>query len=227
MESLRPVDVLIIASAIGDVDPSKPEKWKLPVPPAFTNQEVAQVAEWVNDGGALLLIVDYMPVAGMSADLAAAFGVHVSNGYAFDSSGENKLEFSTSAGTLKVHPITEGAALNERVTSVRTFAGTAMLVPDGAHPLLLFPEGAYVVQPKDIPPPDTLPPDDAPRRSISGWSQAAALEIGRGRLVAVGEAAVFSAQRYPNGTVMGMNHPDAQQNKQFLLNVIHWLSGNL
>jgi len=32
------------------------------------------------------------------------------------------------------------------------------------------------------------------------------------------------ADREVEGTVMGMNHPDATQKPQFLLNVMHWLS---
>jgi hypothetical protein len=41
--------------------------------------------------------------------------------------------------------------------------------------------------------------------------------------VVFGEAAMFSAQVQGGKTQMGMNAPDAKQNPQFLLNVIHWL----
>ena len=39
---------------------------------------------------------------------------------------------------------------------------------------------------------------------------------------------MFSAQEYitkDERVLMGMNRPDATQNPQFLLNVMHWLSG--
>jgi hypothetical protein len=37
---------------------------------------------------------------------------------------------------------------------------------------------------------------------------------------------MFSAQvAGPQRNPMGMNHPSAPQNAQFLLNVMHWLSG--
>ena len=39
---------------------------------------------------------------------------------------------------------------------------------------------------------------------------------------------MFSAQvSGPDRRPMGMNHPDAAQEAQFLLNVMHWLSGLL
>jgi hypothetical protein len=43
-----------------------------------------------------------------------------------------------------------------------------------------------------------------------------------------GEAAMFSAQvAGPQRPPMGMKDPAAPQNAQFLLNVLHWLSGSL
>jgi hypothetical protein len=58
--------------------------------------------------------------------------------------------------------------------------------------------------------------------------QGAVLVYGSGRVAAFGEAAMFSAQvsgqeRRP----MGMNMPTASENPQFLLNVVHWLTGLL
>ncbi len=225
--SLQDADVLIVASAVGDIDPRDPQKWKLPVPSAFTDEEILTVVEWVRGGGALLLVVDYMPVAGMSAGLAAGFGVHVANGYAYEGGGENKILFSKTTGSLRSHLITDGANSKHGIDRVHTFAGTALLMPPGGEPLLVFGPDAYLLTPAVIPPPDTAPPANAPRRSIQGWSQGAVLEFGAGRLAVFGEAAVFSAQRYPNGTVMGMNHPLAGQNKQFLINVTRWLAGEM
>lgn len=53
--------------------------------------------------------------------------------------------------------------------------------------------------------------------------------LGKGRILAAGEAAMFSAQRSgPQGAGrMGFNEPTAPQNAQFVLNVLHWLSGLL
>jgi hypothetical protein len=70
--------------------------------------------------------------------------------------------------------------------------------------------------------------DSTPQRPVGGWLQGATNRIGRGRVAVFGEAAMFSAQvqgaaRRP----MGMNAPMAEQNAQFVLNVLHWLLGVL
>lgn len=46
-------------------------------------------------------------------------------------------------------------------------------------------------------------------------------------VAAFGEAAMFSAQVGSDREPMGMNDPEADQNYQFVLNVMHWLSGLL
>ena len=61
-----------------------------------------------------------------------------------------------------------------------------------------------------------------------GLSTAAYMKYGKGRLMIVGEAAMFSAQLVGEKMKkIGMNHIDAAQNAQFLLNIIHWLDKKL
>lgn len=68
--------------------------------------------------------------------------------------------------------------------------------------------------------------DTTPRISGEGWLQGGTVTFGRGRIAVFGEAAMFSAQRKgPQHTPMGMNAPEAAQNPQFVLNVLHWLAG--
>ena len=50
------------------------------------------------------------------------------------------------------------------------------------------------------------------------------MKVGRGRVAVFGEAAMFSAQLAGPKQPMGMNAPQAEQNHQLLLNVMHWLS---
>jgi hypothetical protein len=70
--------------------------------------------------------------------------------------------------------------------------------------------------------------DETPRIPVGGWYQGAAIRFGKGRVAVFGEAAMFSAQLAgPNRGPMGMNAPVAARNPQFLLNVMHWLSGTL
>ena len=55
--------------------------------------------------------------------------------------------------------------------------------------------------------------------------QGALLHVGRGRVAAFGEAAMFSAQRKGPGQVpMGMNAPEAAQNARFTVAVLGWLA---
>jgi hypothetical protein len=57
------------------------------------------------------------------------------------------------------------------------------------------------------------------------------LQFGKGRVVVLGEAALFSAQLLKDGGhhpnfKFGMNAP-GNDGKQFALNLMHWLSGTL
>ena len=58
--------------------------------------------------------------------------------------------------------------------------------------------------------------------SAAGRAQAVALPFGKGRVVVFGEAAMLSAQNVN----FGMNYPGTD-NRQLVLNVVHWLSGLL
>jgi len=63
--------------------------------------------------------------------------------------------------------------------------------------------------------------------SAAGRAQAIAFKFGKGRVVVQGEAAMLSAQiAGPEKFKMGMNVPGTD-NKQYALNVMHWLSGLL
>ena len=59
----------------------------------------------------------------------------------------------------------------------------------------------------------------------TGLPQGVALTRGDGRVYLSGEAALFSAQIHELGGPTGFNAPGADQNRQFLLNVAHWLDG--
>ncbi|MGQ0702252.1 MAG: DUF4350 domain-containing protein [Gemmatimonadales bacterium] len=61
---------------------------------------------------------------------------------------------------------------------------------------------------------------------LEGHLQGAVMRFGAGRVAVFAEAAMFSAQvTGPNRSPMGMNAPIAKQNFQFLLNLMHWLTG--
>ena len=220
--TLGSIDVLVIANAL---HPDNEENWTLPVASAFSPAEIAAVRGWVERGGALLLIADHMPFAGAAADLAAAFGFELSNGFALDTVRRDAaMVFRRSDTSLATNAITAGRGPAERVDSVVTFTGSAFRSPTDAIPLLTLRTSVVSLEP------DTAWQfaESTPRVPVGGWWQGAVARYGRGRIAVFGEAAMFSAQLAgPDGTPMGMNVPAADRNAQFALNVLHWMSGLL
>jgi hypothetical protein len=238
--SLAGARVLVIANALGSgVTVSDDSSG-----PAFTPDECAAVAAWVRGGGALLLISDHTPMGAAAESLASAFGVRMGRGYVFSVNDTYRklnqpaqLVFSRANGLLGSHPILQGRDASEAIATVVSFTGQSLGVPAGATAIL--PLG-----------PDTW---EAPTRAalqqilaeaagqadparftttravrVAGRAQGLAMTFGRGRVVMLGEAAMMSAQ--VTGAAggrqgrMGMNVPGSDD-KQFALNVLHWLSG--
>ena len=217
--ALREIRVLVIANALHPRNASG--NWTLPTPSAFTPEEIAAVAAWVREGGALLLIADHMPFPGAADPLAAAFGFTFSNGYTQDATGRSRLTFQRGAiPALADHAVTRGRSAVERIDAAVNFTGSAFRCPPEAVSLLTLPKGAVSLECKVA---ARFEPD-TPRVDVSGWSQGAVRSFGRGRVAIFGEAAMFSAQLAgPDKRPMGMNDPAAKQNPQFLLNVLRWL----
>jgi hypothetical protein len=219
--SLKGGRILVIANSLAERNRTD---WSLPTPSAFSEDEVAAVREWVRGGGSLLLIVDHMPFPGAAGTLALAFGVRFSNGYARDENEQGPMLFKLSDGSLKEHQITRGRADAEKVDSVATFTGSAFQVEGDAQPLLILGPSVSSFMTSVA----GQITSETPRVPVKGWYQGAVMRFGKGRVAVFGEAAMFSAQLAgPNRGPMGMNAPVASQNPQFLLNVMHWLSGRL
>jgi hypothetical protein len=230
--SLAACDLLVIANA--QPDDREWSEYPSPTPSAFTPAEIAAVAAWVEQGHRLLLIADHQPLAGAARTLAAALGATFTDGFAFKDAAEGAdaaaiqaarqtpTLFVPADGTLAPHPISEGRDPSERITQVRSFTGQAFRAAGaGARPVLVLPRDFVSLEPRIA---WQFTPG-TPRRPVGGWLQGATARLGRGRVAFFGEAAMFSAQvagadRRP----MGMNAPMAEQNAQFVLNVLHWLS---
>jgi hypothetical protein len=220
-ESFADCGVLIIANALSK---RNQRDWSLPIDPAFTDEEVARVSEWVSGGGALFLIVDHMPIPGANQALAGAFGVHFSNGFAMIPGAPGPMIFRRGEGSLADHAVTNGQAEGERIDAVATFTGSAFRVDKGAEPILVFGPRVVSLEPKVA---WQFTPD-TPRVGVGGWYQGATLRHGSGRVAVFGEAAMFTAQvAGEEKRKVGMNAPEAPQNAQLLLNVMHWLTGKL
>ena len=219
--SLKGGQILVIANPLAERNRTD---WSLPTPSAFSDEEIEAVRDWVKGGGSLLLIADHMPFPGAAEKLALAFGVRFSNGYAVDEKARGPILFKLSDGSLRDHQITRGRADAEKVDSVATFTGSAFQVEGSAQPLLVFGPTVKSFMTSVA----GQITDETPRVPVKGWYQGAVMQFGKGRVGVFGEAAMFSAQLAgPNGNPMGMNAPIAAQNPQFLLNVMHWLSGKL
>ena len=213
------LDILVIANPIHN---SNNRNWKLPTPSAFTDKKIESIHQWIQSGGSLFLIADHVPFPGGAEKLAEAFGFTFSNGFAyFPSKGPNRGDTFEYGSGLKESPVTIGRSQSERVTKMVTFTGSAFRAPEDAIPVLVFPKNSVSKEPNIA--------WQFDRRTkevdISGWHQGALLKVGDGRIAVFGEAASFTAQLAgPQKRRIGMAAPNANQNYQMLLNIMHWLS---
>ena len=219
---LSRADVFVISNALHGGENAK---WILPARSAFETDEIQAIVQWVREGGALLLIADHMPFPGATASLANEFGIVFINGYAKKSIHESgMLSFDRSSGSLADHPVTRGRVASEVVESVTSFTGQAFRIVGDAYSLMRMPDDWAVFLPTE----SGLIGETTPYVSTKGLAQGAVLEFGHGRVAVFGEAAMFTAQtwvREDDSTGrMGLNHPLAKDNSQFVLNVMHWLA---
>jgi hypothetical protein len=229
-QSLADCKIVVIANA--QPNDEEWDTYPTPTPSAFKDKEIEAIRSWVQDGGALLLIADHMPLAGAAASLAKAFDVEFMDGFAVEAFGaesERRAAFSkptifrSSDGTLADHAVVRGRSEKESVTSVRSFTGQAFRSPR-LKPLLVLPSNFVLLMPEKA----WQFREDTPRKPVGGWLQGAVMTYGKGRAAFFGEAAMFTAQvAGPNRRPMGMNAPGAEQNFQFVLNLVHWLSQDL
>jgi len=203
-QTLMQAKVLVIANALAP----------------FTADEVAAVHAWVEAGGSLLLIADHMPFGASADGLANSFGFRFEDSFAFEAV-RGPESFSKGNGRLIDGPIARGQAKGKPVDEVYAFTGTVLHAPPGASPLLRLGSGWTILSPKEAWKFDETTPS---RPSNDADLRGAAMDVGRGRIALFSEAAMFTAQVANGGGQMGFNYPKAGQNKQYLLNVLHWLS---
>jgi hypothetical protein len=218
-DSLNSIDVLVIANPLHE---RNVEDWSLPTLSVFTEDEIAAVRSWVEKGGALFLIADHMPFPGAVGNLAKAFGVEFNNGFAVSKLAGQPGILTFGHGTgLKQGAVTQGRADDEKITEIATFAGSAFKPPKEAIPVLEFDAEFVSLTPEKV----WKFTETTPRIALEGWCQGAVMKVGIGRVAVFGEATMFTAQiAGPKKSRLGMNGPEAKQNHQLLLNVMHWLT---
>ena len=217
-ESLEGIDILVIANPLHQKNQSN---WDLPNYSAFTPKEIQSLYHWVRKGSSLWLIADHLPWAGAASELAAVFGFGFFNGYV-EVTGQREQFFSLQQQSLLAHPLLSSD--KGSVTEVQGFLGQGFTIPPAAEPILQFSQPAISWMPSASWQID----DKTPYFDAKGLYQGAVLKLGQGRVAVFGEAGMFTAQRVKEQGeewMMGLNADTAQQNEQFLLNIIHWLAG--
>ena len=219
-------DLLITSNARGAASRSEA--------PAFTDEECDAVRDWVQAGGALLLVVDHYPTGHAAENLAKRFDVNLSKGTTVDRASApagtalgGAIEFSSDKKMLGDHAIIRGRNESEHIHRVLTFTGQSLQGPPGSTSILILSETAVDMMITDAGN-AALPARrmaTAPQISASGRSQGIAFNFGKGRVVVLGEASQLSAQRAgPQQRAMGMNYPNCD-NRQWAINIVHWLTG--
>lgn len=230
---LRQTDILVIVNADGGSNPKlfginlvplrKGERGS----PAFTAEEIRTIQEWVENGGSLLLVADHAPFGTAASELATALGVTMHGGFTEvanqypEQEDSSFIQFSLDNGLLAKHPITEGRSASEQINKIQSFTGQSLDGPQGSE-LLMLPPSAIENVPLPADSANQLITPEAEDLS-AGIAQAVAFGYGQGRVVVLGEAAMITAQMDQQGRRFGMNL-EGIDNRQFALNIMHWLS---
>ena len=235
---LKGYDILVIANALGAQDPDTPQAGN----PAFSEEECDVVRDWVHQGGALLLITDHEPAGAAAANLGRRFGIGMSKGTTYRKSALFKsglgpppwFLFSRANGLLGEHAITKGRDASERLNRVLDFTGQSLIGPSTAVEFLKLDDDAFDVADGTLL--EKLSPEKIMEvaKPASGRAQGIAFSFGKGRVVTTGEAAMLTAQvdRYRDAEGKDQESRSGMadsrfDDKQLVLNIMHWLSGLL
>jgi hypothetical protein len=192
----------------------------------FTGTEIEALYEWVKTGGSLLVFSEHAPFDQAINPLLRRFGISSSVGTVVDTEHFERtlgspgwIIFSRENGYLdEKHPITNGRDKSEQIDSVVTFGGSS-LTGDGYTNLFRLSASAENLQHATGVGPVGM-----------GNSQALAGSVGNGRIVAFGDSNGFTAMKFnweDGSSVSAGMTTENYQWKQLVLNVLHWLSGDL
>ncbi len=192
--------------------------------PAFSQDELKVLGNWLEEGGSLLLVAEQAPFGAAAEGLAKYLNVTLSNRPVIDpehvdarSNNPGCLLFDRAQGLIGDHAITRGRDSSETVHRVVTWTGASIEGPSNASVLLKLSGAA-----RELADGDTVSP--------AGSAQAIAFTRGHGRVVVLGDAAMLTAQLAPMAGApalpMGINRTDLDD-AQFALNAMHWLTDAL
>lgn len=232
-ESLQDVGCLMVANPGGWDSPNN----------SLNEAEITALLAWIRAGGSLLFVVGHMPFPMNAANVINALGINNwHNGYVMVDLGNPRpvgniifwradslphaaptigatgpgggTGYQGADAVLAKHRITDGRVPAERISRVTTFGGSVFKVPRGWETLLTMPKQAASYSPPLTP--NAIPSitKDTPRFPSGGWVQGSVKKIGNGRVAVFGGTGLFWAGQAPD-------------NRQFLLNLMSWLSGGL
>lgn len=216
IDKLRECKIFIIVNALNEKNVSG---WDSPTYPAFSDQEISEIKQWVAEGGSLMLVADHMPFPGAVYNLAKEFGFEFENGHAVKKTNGADM-FCRQSNTLHENIITNGKNDSQKIDSIITFSGSAFKIPDDAEQILEFDSLWVTYNPQEAWNYDNIEPIP-----IKGFSQGAFKSFGKGRVAVFGEAMMFTAQLGLGLSFVkiGMNSPHCPNNYKLLLNTIRWL----
>ncbi|MEO6254959.1 MAG: DUF4350 domain-containing protein [Ferruginibacter sp.] len=207
-ELLKTIHVLVVAST-----------------GAIPGAEIKILTDWIRQGGSLLVITDHDNPG--SNDLFESVGVQTPDiNYTLDTlHGTSAIFFSEKEGLLGDHPIINGRDASEKIRRVNSFTGRSIIAPAGGS--VLLPLATSAVDYMTIDPTLRSIEDMIPIEVRGLRCHGVAFSFGKGRVVAFSEAAMLTAQFFPpDGQAVGMN-VSGSDNRQFVLNVMRWLTGYL
>ncbi len=214
--SLKPFDILVISNALGAPQMNAAEASDS----AFTEAEADAVRDWVRAGGSLLLIADHAPMGAATGRLAQRFGVGMNKAFTLDPANSPPADnnpgfilYTRENKLLGDHAVTRGRNAAERIARIQSFTGQSLTGPPGSVAFMKLADTAK----------DAVTGTDE-QVSAAGRAQGLAFEVGKGRVVVLGEAGMLSAQLGgADRKHSGMNRPGLD-NRQLALNIMHWLS---
>ena len=191
----------------------------------FTIDELDALHDWVSNGGSLLMFSEHAPIDKSVTPLFNKFGIQLSTGIVVDSLNSDTpiempswkysfLKFTSKNGLLNTeHPITKGEKKNERISNILTYGGGG-LTGDGYTNILKLSSSAMIKKWNG-----TMPTGTPNSQCLAG-------NVGKGKLVALGDCNGFIAMNVKSGGYKlsaGMQ-VSGYDWKQFVLNTLHWLS---
>ena len=191
----------------------------------FTIDELDALHDWVSNGGSLLMFSEHAPIDKSVTPLFNKFGIQLSTGIVVDSLNSDTpiempswkysfLKFTSKNGLLNTeHPVTKGEKKNERVSNILTHGGGG-LTGDGYTNILKLSSSAMIKKWNG-----TMPTGTPNSQCLAG-------NVGKGKLVALGDVNGFTAMFIKSGEYKlssGMQ-VSGYDWKQFVLNTLHWLS---